>query len=85
MFTIKGQICVSSFTRQAFKIKNRQAEGGSMCVYASEHLFLRLAQAIETNQFKDRRTSGSFIISGRVLVNFKLGENKPAGEAGGDE
>jgi hypothetical protein len=76
MFTISGKISISSYTQQAFKIRSPQVAGCSMIVYASGRLFSRMAHIIEANKFNGSGTGGSFIISGRVLINFKIAGNK---------
>jgi hypothetical protein len=81
MFRISGKIGISSYTQQAFKIRSRQVEGCSMIVYASGHLFARLAQIIEADKFSGAGTSGSFVISGRVLVQFIIPKKAAKGAA----
>jgi hypothetical protein len=78
MFRLRGEIRVTSYSQQSFQIQcPKIKDGGVMSVYASEHLFSRLAEMIEANLW----TSGMFIISGRVLIHFKLGKDKAVKEA----
>jgi hypothetical protein len=76
MFRLRGDIRVTSYSQQSFQIQCPKVKGGVMSVYASGHLFSRLAGMIEARLW----TSGTFIISGRVLINFKLGKGARDGE-----